>query len=135
MRVSVAREVVGFVIRYQHFTLPQMKINDKIFFSYHTRNHFDFQNRMLWIHLFFSMWKIGKMSSTLNKFKDLGILGPHIQPQTTTHRPEPSRSFLLFLVTDKQSNKTLARIWGSRLSMPIDRSRASSGMRYLCLDP
>lgn len=53
MRVSVAREVVGFVIRYQHFTLPQMKINDKIFFSYHTRNHFDFQNRMLWIHLFF----------------------------------------------------------------------------------
>lgn len=32
MRVSVDREVVGFDIGCQHFTLPQMKINDKIFF-------------------------------------------------------------------------------------------------------
>lgn len=32
MRISVDREVVDFDIGCQHFTLPQMKINDKIFF-------------------------------------------------------------------------------------------------------
>lgn len=60
MRVSVDTEVVGFDIGCQHFTLPQMKINDKIFFSYQTRNNFGFQNRILCIHLFFSVEKYEK---------------------------------------------------------------------------
>lgn len=75
------------------------------------------------------------MSSTLNKFKDLNTLGPHIQPQTITHRLEPVRKFLLFLVTDKQSQKSQAGIQYCRLSILIDRNRASPGMRYLYLNP
>lgn len=102
MRISVDREVVDFDIGCQHFTLPQMKINDKIFFRIIQEITLVFKTDVY--TSFFQCGKIGKVSSTLNKFKDLSTLGPHIQPQTTTHRLEPVRKFLLFLVTDNHRN-------------------------------
>lgn len=101
MRISVDREVVDFDIGCQHFTLPQMKINDKIFFHIIQEITLVFKTDV-YTSFFFQCGKIGKVSSTLNKFKDLSTLGPHIQPQITTHRPV--RKYLLFLVTDNHRN-------------------------------
>lgn len=131
MRVSVDREVVGFDIGCQHFTLPQMKINDKMFFHIIQEIILVFKTEFCVYIFFFQCGKIGKVSNTLNKFKNLSTLGPHIQPQTTTHRLEPVKKFFFPFSCNWQSQKSQAGIQDCRLSILIDRNRASPGMRYL----
>lgn len=57
MRVSVDREVVGFDIGCQHFTLPQMKINDKMFFHIIQEIILVFKTEFCVYIFFFSVWK------------------------------------------------------------------------------